>query len=262
MADSMIYALIVIYNKRCIETVACKCLRDIEGIRVILADNSTEPNDNMEFAKKVGWEYVGMGGNAGLSRAYNRAIDRITDPNGIVCLFDDDTKVGAEYFDILAKKARLEPKTKVFLPLVFDEIGLLSPSVIQGFAVKRVTDTTEITPETINGINSGMAIRREVFSDYHYDENYFLDCIDHAFLRDMKRRGYPISVFDARLSQAFFANSDPDVSTLIRRFRIYKKDFNLFCGNSAEGRRFFRKEVSEQKKALVLKYKDARLLLM
>lgn len=262
MNKTAIYALVVIYNKECKDSVACQCLRTIENIRVIIVDNSTIQTTNAGFAQKNDWKYVSMGGNFGLAKAYNRGIELAEVQNSIICLFDDDTEVDKNYFEELMQKEREEPDTKLFLPLVYDEIGLLSPSVIKGLVVSRVTDISDIEAENINGINSGMAIRRDVFNDYRYDEKYFLDYIDHAFVRDMKSRGCVISIFEAKLRQAFFANSHSDIGAVIRRFKIFKKDFKRFCEISAEGYRYYCKEITEQKKAMFLKYRDIRLLLM
>jgi len=262
MTNSDIYALVVVYNKQCKDSPSCRSLQAIHDIRVIIVDNSTIETTNADFAQRNGWDYMHMGGNVGLAKAYNSGINTIGERGSIICLFDDDTEVNWEYFDILIQKVMQEPDTKVFLPLVYDEIGLLSPSVIEGLRVKRVHDIKDIPVDMINGINSGMAIRSVVFNDYRYDEGFFLDYIDHAFIRDMKQKGFAISIFNAKLEQNFFANSNAAASAVIRRFKIFKKDFKRFCGKSKEGRRYFYKEVIEQKKAMFLKYKDIRMLLM
>jgi len=255
-----IYALVVIYNKSCADSTSCQCLQDFKGINVIIADNSTVINDNKEYAESRGWKYVSMGGNKGLSKAYNRGIMLVDKPNAIVCLFDDDTEISSDYFDLLTAKAVQEPDTKIFLPCVYDEIGLLSPSIIDGLAVRRVSSVDIIMPEHINGINSGMAIRADVFENYYFDERYFLDYIDHAFLRDMKRMGHRISFFNARLKQSFFDNSCVDIKSAINRFKIFRRDFKRFCGSSCEGRRFYYREIINRKKAMYLKYKKIKVL--
>lgn len=42
--------------------------------------------------------------------------------------------------------------------------------------------------ENMSAINSGMIIKSEIFRDYQYDENMFLDFVDHDFMRTMKNR--------------------------------------------------------------------------
>lgn len=255
MVDTV--ALVVIHNKECAESVTCGCLRDVP-VRVTVLDNSTQPNGNDAYARARGWKYVDMGGNKGLAKAYNRGIECAAADSALICLFDDDTQLGADYFDKLRRAAQEHPLAKVFLPLVYDEIGLLSPSVSEGLAVRRVESVSQIPAGGLNGINSGMAIRTGVFSHYRYDESYFLDCIDHDFLRYIRSRGEEIAVFDAVLKQRFFENSDAGTQAVIQRFKIFKKDFKRYCG--AQGRRYYRREIVERKKALCLKYKSIRML--
>ncbi|MGI5849672.1 MAG: glycosyltransferase [Christensenellales bacterium] len=250
-----IFAIIVIYNKNCKDSVTCRCLSSISGINVIIADNSTVDCGNADFAAAAGWTYVDMDGNKGLSKAYNRAIEAISDLNALICLFDDDTEVGPDYFDCLINKANEEPETKIFLPHIYGEAGLMSPNVFNGVAARRVDNVADIPPGCITGINSGMAIRRSVFIGYRYDEGYFLDYIDHAFLRDMKRLGNRITVFDACLNHhMFFENPDIDLDALIKRFKVFKKDFKRFCGTSLKSRYAYFKEMFFLKKALYLKH--------
>lgn len=255
-----IYALVVIYNKDCADSVTCQCLKRFDNVKVMIADNSTAVNLNGEYAKKHGWQYVSMTGNKGLSKAYNCGIDLINIKNSVVCLFDDDTEIGGDYFDLLLDKILKEPEAEIFLPHVYDEVGLLSPSIADGLVFKRVKSVDEISSERINGINSGMAIKTRVFESYRFDEQYFLDYIDHAFLRDMRKQGTRITIFKAQLRQNFFGNSNASLEAAIKRFRIFKKDFKRFCGNSIKGRKFYYREIMNQKKIMYLKYKAIKAL--
>jgi GT2 family glycosyltransferase len=256
MAD--IYVLVVIYNAECADSVTCGCLKSTAGVHVMLLDNSTLPNNNEAYTRALGWRYIRMEGNKGLARAYNKGIEQITDNCALVCLFDDDTQIGEDYFIKLREAAEKDVEARVFLPLVYDEVGLLSPSVADGLAVRRVDSISEIPPDRINGINSGMAIRAGIFSNFRYDEKYFLDCIDHVFLRYIRECGYKIALFDAVLKQSFFENSGADMDAVVKRFKIFKKDFKRYCGKT--GRRYYCREIIERKKALYLKYKSIRIL--
>ena len=258
MSKENIYVVVVIFNKNCGDSLTCRCLRDVDGIHVVLADNSTADYGNETFCVSNGWGYMPMGGNKGLARAYNKAIAAVDDSKALVCLFDDDTEVGYDYFEKLTEKARQEPETMVFLPLIFGEAGLMSPNVFTGVAARRVDDVSEIPEGCITGINSGMAVRRNVFDEYRYDEKFFLDYIDHAFLRDMKQLGHKISVFDACLyHHMFFEDPEVDMDALIKRFKMFKKDFKHFCGSSLKSRYAYHKEMILLKKALYLKHNKA-----
>lgn len=260
MGTNTVYALVVIYNKTINESKACQCLSCLKNVNLIIVDNSTKTNDNEKTVLSRGWRYLNMGGNKGLAKAYNRAIESIENEHGLICIFDDDTDIGLDYFDKLAQISQQEPDTDIFLPLVYDEVGLLSPSVIEGLAVRRVSDAKDIPIDMINGINSGMAIRMRVFNNYRYDEGYFLDYIDHAFLRDMKRRNHRMTILKTSLKQNFFANSEANVNDVVRRFQIFRKDFKRFCGSSLNGRIFYLKEITERRKEMYIKYRKISML--
>lgn len=236
--DMRLYALLVIYNRRCEDSPSCEQLRQHPQARAVIVDNSTEENDNARYCLRRGFGYVSMGENAGLAKAYNRGIAWIranTDATHVL-LLDDDTTLPDGFFDGTAAFFEAHPDTDIALPLVYDEVGLLSPCAIRDCRVSRITDPSVLTKDTVTGINSGMVIALSVFDDYVYDEGYFLDYIDHAFLRDMRRRGVKIGVTKQRLTQRFFGNARGQRAAARRRLAIFKKDFRRFCGKSLKGR--------------------------
>lgn len=236
--DMRLYALLVIYNRRCEESPSCEQLRNEPTARAVIVDNSTEENDNARYCAKRGFGYVTMGENAGLAKAYNRGIAWIranTDATHVL-LLDDDTTLPDGFFEGTAAFFAAHPDVQIALPLVYDEVGLLSPCAIGGFRVTRISDPSALTKDTVTGINSGMVIDLAVFDDYAYDERYFLDYIDHAFLRDMRRLGVNIGVTKQRLTQRFFGNACGQRAAARRRLAIFKKDFRRFCGRSLKGR--------------------------
>ena len=250
-----IYAIVVIYNKSCNDSLTCRGLKNINEPKVIIVDNSTADYHNKELAEMAGWIYINMGGNMGLAKAYNRAVDVIADEDALICLFDDDSEVEEEYFDKIKKAVSQDLEAKVFLPLIYDPLGLLSPSIIKGCDVDRAGDIADVTPENITGINSGMVIRRKVFKDYRYDERFFLDYIDHGFLRDMKSKNYKIAIMDIKLyHQTFFESDNPDIDAVIKRHKIFKKDFRFFCGPSLKGFLGYCHGIINQKIYYFLKY--------
>jgi GT2 family glycosyltransferase len=172
-----------------------------------------------------------MGGNAGLSRAYNRVIDTLVKDNGLVCLFDDDTELDSRYFEALRLDADAHPKVDVFAPVVLDNKGILSPCVIHGVSCRRVSSLKELPLRGVSAINSGMAVRRRVFADYRYDEGQFLDYVDHAFLRDIAghERGRVHIMEDVKLRQAFSGSERQSCAASMIRYRIFRQDIMHFC---------------------------------
>lgn len=234
--DENITAVIVLYNVRYRDSVTFSCLENCRNLKLVICDNSTLPLNNQQVA--VEYEnvtYLSMGGNAGLSKAYNRAMDALRETDGYVCLFDDDTRVGENYFNAL-RRAIDESHADIYLPTVYDEIGLLSPCNQQGAKSIRVASLDALDRQHMTGINSAMAIHLSVFANYRYDEGYFLDYVDHAFLRDMREQGKRIEVFATDIFQNFSANSDPNKESARTRFRIFYKDCYRFCNRSFSAR--------------------------
>ena len=92
-----IYGIMVIYNKSLNESRSYDRLAK-SNVQLIICDNSTVENNNMETAAQNGSIYLSMNGNQGLSKAYNRAVDYIWEmlkpqDEDWVCFFDDDTVI-------------------------------------------------------------------------------------------------------------------------------------------------------------------------
>lgn len=225
-----LYGIVVIYNKSLEQSSSYESLRENQNIRLVVCDNSTEENDNKEICDRYGSIYLAMGGNKGLSAAYNRAIDYISGEYGYqgwVCIFDDDTTVPGEYFQVLSE-AVSQYGTGIYLPVVKDALGVMSPLVIDRSICRRAKgNPADIPYNKISGINSGMAVSMELYKDYRYNEEMFLDYIDHEFIREMKKKGVSIKVMDVILVQSFSMNSD-DKKALMGRFAIQKKDWKIF----------------------------------
>ncbi len=231
-------AVVVVYNVFCGDSPTCKALenhRDLCGT-VLIFDNSTRDLGNRAWCEKRGFSYLGGEGNLGISKAYNKSLDFIREKESveIVCLFDDDTHVNKAYFESLLLAAQ-EEKPSVFLPLIYTGETLLSPCRLDdNFLVAPFSNEKEAlcyTGNDLSGINTGMAIRRSVFSEYRYDENVFLDGVDHRFMLDMRGRGVLIRVFPYRCHHEFSGAERPPKKAALTRFCIYAKDYRYLLKN-------------------------------
>lgn len=224
-----IKALIVVYNRPLSDSPAFRSLTGITGIEGYVADNSTADYGNRTLAGEAGWQYVSMGGNVGLSKAYNRVIAPLEKNDDVLCLFDDDTTVDSRYFEALRRDVRAYPDIDVFAPVVRDRAGMLSPCIMRGLRVNRALTLEQIPQDAISVINSGLAIRLRVFQDYRYDEGQFLDYIDHAFARDILHHDRAnVRIMDVVLQQQFSGSSQPGRQADQTRFAIFKKDIGYF----------------------------------
>ena len=259
--DIIIYVLVVIYNKPCANSSTCSHLEGIDGVKVVIIDNSTREYGNLEYANEKGWDFIGMRDNVGLSKAYNKAVEHITDNEAFMCLFDDDSEIDEKYFTALREALAKSEDTKIFIPYTYDQYGLFSPSVEIRQKVRRAKNISEVNPYNITAINNGMAIKREVFENYRYNEDYFLDYVDHAFLRDMRNMGVKISMMDAKLyHQTMFASDDSTKENVALRFKIFRKDLKTFYCNSFKGWLLYFEMIFRMKVNFTLRFRSIKMM--
>ncbi len=243
------YAVVVIYNKSIEESKTLNSIRDM-GFYIIVVDNSIN-QENRVYCEENNFHYIGNDKNIGLSKSYNKAIDFLSGKDGYICIFDDDSIVSKDY--LFKLKSSIYKNSTVFLPIIKDDIGLLSPSIIRDGVVLRAKNAEDINMSEITGINTGMAINLSFFSNYRYDEKYFLDYIDHNFLRDVKARGGSISLLDSEITPDFSDNVTMSKRAAKTRFQIFKNDFSHFCGKN---RALYCKTILKRRLKLTLKHKS------
>ncbi len=256
---SSIAAIVVVYNKACRDSSTCNCLEKMKTplSHIVIFDNSTSDYGNRSFCEQKGWCFLGGEGNLGLSKAYNRCIDFLKEQDftGTICLFDDDTDLSEDYFSAL-EKALSEKEAKIHVPLIFSAGNLISPSILdQNHRRKLFSSPHEALsyPEKdLSAINSCMAIKMSVFENYRYDENIFLDGIDHHFLDQMRKNGYTASVFDYHCNHSFSGKEKPPFAAALARFRIYAKDYRYIFRDKPMA---YLKLVGKRALSLCIKYK-------
>lgn len=259
-----LFGIIVVYNKNVNDSVTYQCLKKQKGLQIIVCDNSTRDYGNCAIVASEGYQYMNMNGNAGLSKAYNKALDYIASVNpemkGYVMLFDDDTHIPEDYFvrmlrDIQRKNA------DIYLPIVKDEVGILSPSMMKKYYCHRAIggNVWKIRKSEICGINSGMAIALKVFKSYRYNEELFLDYVDHNFIRDMRKHHCRIEIVKTYIHQTFSSNIHDEKKELAR-LEIFKKDINVFYKRGIGNRFFFHYTMLRRKMKLFFKYKKIGIM--
>ena len=225
-------AAVVVYNMACPDSPTCQALKALDDpdISVLVYDNSTADYGNRAYCENLGWVYLGGNGNMGISKAYNACIDYLTSGHetDVLCLFDDDTHLTGAYFDAL-RRAKEASDGHIFVPMIFAADQLISPCILQpGHRVTTFTDPAEATSYTgndLSAINSCMAIDLCIFKDFRYDENIFLDGVDHYFTCQMRQKDEKLHTIDYRCDHAFSGTEKPPVQSALVRFGIYAKDY-------------------------------------
>ena len=91
--------------------------------------------------------------------------------------------------------------------------------------MRSIKTIQSLPAKNITAINSGLAVSLSLFSDYRYDENIFLDGIDHKFLRDMINKGNYLQIMDYRCLQQFSGDDIQSLTSSLFRFSIFAKDY-------------------------------------
>lgn len=239
---------VVLYNRRCEDAKSLSGLTgpDRYGFSAHIYDNGTIPEikkSNRRYCAAQSFLYTDMGGNRGLSAAYNAAVSDLAG-DGRLLLLDQDTTLPDDFFAKLFLSIRKYPDVPVHVPVVRSRTGLLSPASIRGHRVGRLTDIPSGVYTDITAINSGMTVAASAYvTAGAYSEDYFLDYIDHDFIRRYRKTGGRIAVFDAVLTQDFSDDEHKDRESDLTRFAIYRKDFKRFCSDTFGGRVYFRAKI-------------------
>lgn len=204
---------------------------------IFICDNSTDAqivNHNNQYMNNGDHQklrLIDMEGNAGLARAYNRAINLSS--ASYICLLDDDTIIPSNYFQHVDTWIR-KTKARILAPLAFAQNGMLmSPCKTDGIHFGPFGSIDEaLRAPNFSLINAGMVIKRDVFTRYRYDERYRVDMIDHQFIRDMKQQGQHIEIMnDIRIQQDYSQLSN-NRRRALKRLRIYAHDSKLYYSHN------------------------------
>jgi len=256
-----LYSIVVVYNQKISESVSYNALKKNPELRIIVCDNSTNDYGNKEIVEEDGQTYLNMEGNVGLPKAYNKAVDYIQSINpklkGYVILFDDDTHIPEDYFEKLYSYLE-KGKADTYLPIVDAGARRISPSSIHNSRCHEEKDSWNIPKDRLCGINSGMTIRLALFKNYRYNENMFLDFVDHDFIRSMHTRKASMQVMDIVLHQDLSTMNDNHTAA-IKRFQIHRKDVNVFYQGNFNRRVLYHYYMLRLKMEFVRYQKDIRV---
>lgn len=250
-----IITVIVIYNCSCCDSISYKRLKEY-GIKTIVCDNSTKDYGNKDIVDNDDNIYIDMHGNKGLSKAYNMALKQIDNKYHFICLFDDDTDMEKDYFSKALDYINTV-NADIFLPIVKTQTKVLSPCQFKNKKVIEVRKSDDIDMNYISAINSGMIIRKDVFSDFKYNENIFLDYVDHNFMRSMIKKNKKIKIMKDNILYQDFSIENNSLESAYNRLCILNHDLKEFY----EGEWFtYFTQITAYKLVMIKKYKTLKFL--
>ena len=227
----MIYVLIVIYNKKCNDSLSYKSIvRYHNQVNIIIFDNSEQDFENKRFCLENDIVYYSFNKNVGLSKAYNFVISNIKrSKNNYLVILDDDTVLNKNYIDKIIENKN--NNKKVYVPIVKSNNKIISPANIKyNCRVTAIKNIEDINVKKMTAINSGMIIRTDVFNDILYNEKIFLDYVDHDFCRKLRKYNIEIEILESEITQSFSRDDvNQEMKKVIKRYKIYIKDIKEFC---------------------------------
>lgn len=224
-----IQPIVVIYNNQCDRSNSvCSLLQ--QSCKPIIIDNSTSDYGNRDFCNKNGLTYYSMGGNQGLTKAYNFAINQLDSNIDYIQWFDDDTSIPNGFIKSEKDYVAANPQYEVFIPIVISgkSRAILSPSKLINGNTYRINSLDDIENSSFSAINSGMIIKMSVFKEYRYDESLFLDCVDHDFMCSCWKNNVSICIMNNCILEQDFSGDCTNIKSSLNRYKIYSKDFITF----------------------------------
>lgn len=230
----------------------------LSAVKWIVVDNSpTEALAHDRSALPAGSRYLWLGGNRGLATAYNAAVALLDDSTTHVCFLDQDTRDVHDYLDAVLQQG--DDGADVALPVVEAGPLILSPCRRTGPWFRPV-HRRDRTPRTLSWINSGMIVATRVFASTRFDEQLFLDHVDHRFALDVQRAGASVAVrWHLELRQDYSRETD-DADAAYSRYVIFRDDVRTFYGRNVPGQMWAALLTLRRALVATKKYRTTRFL--
>lgn len=257
------YGIIVIYNQIVDKVETYSKFKD--QLKLVVVDNSSDRQIvdlNQQKVIDDGHIFLGMNGNKGLSKAYNAAITYLKHRDRdfyYVLIMDDDTGFESDFIAKANQEIKEHPAS-IYLPIVKSNGMIISPCKIVNNKISRIdSNSKDIRPEQITGINSGMIVSIHVYEAVSYNENLFLDYIDHDFIKQAKKRSFSIRILNQTIYQNFSIFND-DLESTVFRLKILKKDLDTFYLNGIYNRFLYHSTMTKRKLRAVKRFKNLSIL--
>lgn len=261
----MIYALIVLYNKTILESTTFKHLKKYKDkIKINVFDNGKEEyiKVNRKYCEENDVNYYTIHKNIGISKAYNFVIDKIDKKeDDHILILDDDTILNDDYIEEIFFEAN-KKEYDVVLPTIISDKRIISPANVQfNCRIKILKSINELNIKKVSAINSGMLIKLSVFNKIRYNEEIFLDYVDHDFMKQVRENKFRVHIMKAKINQNYSRFQKNSIDSEIYRFKIYLKDFKIYC-KECNNILFFYISVLKYKLRECIKYKSFKFLFL
>ena len=231
----MFYIACVVYNKKISDIRSLDKYEKISyahnDIKIIIVDNTSNEviiQENKSYKKSNTIQYICNEENLGLSKAYNIVLGNTNSEDWILWT-DDDTLFSEEYLNNVYSATFID-NVRVIAGFVRTNKGsLLSP-----ISCSHDNNTVYHEHTIYNNlycINSGLCVKRSIYDSIgYYDERMFVDMIDYWFFDELRKVDFDnVLIVPGFILQNFSGTSRGPILSKIKRFKVYSKDFNIYC---------------------------------
>lgn len=234
--------IIVLYKEKLLDATPFR----IEGVNSIAVDwfvydNSPEIDPdagNYSFVK-----YTHDPTNPGVSMAYNKGAEyaRALGKEWVL-LFDQDTELPTDFFEVLVNKVNSGPESQLYAMKLFKEGALISPG---GYKYKRgymLTDmkTGENSMNNVTFLNSGLLVSLDLFFEAGgYDENVPLYFSDFIFINRIRKVSRSFTLLPVNLMHNLSSNDMTNIGEFKARYDLYLKGIKESIMSEDNGHGFY-----------------------
>lgn len=106
-----------------------------------------------------------------------------------------------------------------------------------------------------------MIIKTNIFKNIKYNEELFLDYVDHDFMRLIRNHNYKILIMKTIINQNYSRYQLNDINSELFRFKIFIKDYKVYCKNCNKIW-FYYLSIFKYRIHEVIKYKSIKFLII
>jgi GT2 family glycosyltransferase len=193
-----------------------------KNVTLFIYDNSPKPSElsNKNAIYKHDFK------NSGVSKAYNNAFVLAREQQKRWLIFlDQDTQLEIMALEKFSETLQVHLKSVVFVPILKDHLGIVSPFKWSKAKGKRISAYQETLPlDKYRFANSGLMIDCNAFEKAGgYDENIPLDFSDIEFGERLKKITDHFVVVDTVLHHSFSGSDKPSEEKALARFDYFIK---------------------------------------
>jgi glycosyltransferase involved in cell wall biosynthesis len=228
MVDKLL-VVVVLYKKRLEDSSTYRSLQASladcgQQAELYVYDNSPAKAEFQIRSDQFRITYISDTANSGISKAYNAAAAyAMKQHKEWLLLFDQDSNLPLDYFDVMSDAVTKNDKHSLFVPVLKQDGRILSPCrfrFMKGSALKSIV-YGPMSFMDVSIFNSGILVSLALFNNAGgYNEAIKLDFSDHYFINQVKKVQNEFVVLPVSIQHELSSHTN-DEGKITSRFKQY-----------------------------------------